>query len=75
MPNKTFVLFQHHFFFPFTLGVIQKPRGHNFALFSPPTYPRGHFLCTERGQKWQILDQYPPSVVQVVFEWPHVMAA
>ena len=33
------------------LGVIQKPRGHNFGLFSPPTYLRGHFPCTERGQK------------------------
>ena len=28
-------------FFP--LGVIQKPPGHDFALFWPPTYPCGHF--------------------------------
>ena len=41
------------------LGVIQKPRGHNFAHFWPPTYLRGHFLCTKRGQKWQILDHLP----------------
>ena len=43
-----------------SLGVIQKPRGHNFALYWPPTYPCGHFLCTDRGQKWQILDYLPP---------------
>ena len=34
-------------------------RGHNDALFWPPTYPRGHFLCTKRGQKWQLLDLLP----------------
>ena len=27
-----------------SLGVIQKPRGHDFALFGPPTYLHGHFL-------------------------------
>ena len=43
----------------FMLGVIQKPYGYNFALFWPPTCPCGHFLCTEHGQKWQILDQLP----------------
>ena len=42
-------------------GVIQKPSGQNFALFWPPTYLRGHFLCTKSGQKRQILDHLPTS--------------
>ena len=41
--------------FSICLGVIQKPRGHNSALFWPPTYLSGHFSCTKRGQKCQIL--------------------
>ena len=41
------------------IGVIQKLRGHRFVHFWPPTYLRGHFLCTKRGQKWQILDHLP----------------
>ena len=40
-------------------GSIQKPHGHNFALFWPPNFLQGHFLCNKRGQKWQIVDHLP----------------
>ena len=45
----------------FHLGVIQKPCGHNFTHFWPPTYLCGHFLCTKHGQKLQIFDHPPTS--------------
>ena len=55
------------------LGVIQQLRGHNFAIFDPPTPLPGQFLYSERGQKQTVFEPLPPHLVHIVIEWPLIL--
>ena len=52
------------------LGGIQQLRGHNFAIFWPPTPWVDSFLYPERGEKQTFFDPLPLHLVHVVIECP-----